>query len=115
LVLIHYLGLNGLALATSLSAVITFFVRIKAAGRYLSLDYRKIMNTAMKVLLAAIISCVIPRLVFFLYPVNDYFLLIASVVMGVIGYLALMKLMKVDEIGELASMLKKRIKRAKKF
>ncbi len=112
LLLIHFWGVNGLALATSLSAVITFFVRMKAAGKYVKLDIKRMLITAAKVLVASAVACFIPRIVFWLYPVNHFLVLGISAVVGVVLYLAAVKLLKVNEINDLIGLLKRKLKKA---
>lgn len=113
LILIHLWGVNGLALATSLSAIITFFVRIKAAEKYVKLDNKKMVVTALKVLVAAAIACMIPRVVFWLHPTNKYLTLIISAIIGVIVYLLTVKALKVNEINDLIGLLKRKMKNRK--
>ena len=111
LVLIHLWGVNGLALATSLSAVITFFVRVKAAEKYVKLDNKKMIVTALKVLVAAAIACMIPRAFFWQHPINKYLTLIISAIIGIIIYLLAVKLLKVTEINDLVGLLKRKLKK----
>lgn len=111
LTLIRIFGVNGLALATSLSAFITFFVRLKLAGKYIALEYRKMFITGIKVLFSSMIACFIPRIVFWVYPVNKYLLLIASAVMGIIIYFIMVKLLKVNELDDLIALFRKKLKK----
>ena len=111
LILIHLWGVNGLALATSLSAIITFFVRIKAAEKYVKLDNKKMIVTALKVLIAAAIACLIPRVIFWLHPMNKFLTLIISGIIGVVVYLLVVKTLKVNEINDLTSLLKRKMKK----
>lgn len=111
-VLIHFWGVNGLALATSLSAFITFFLRVYAAEKYVDLDNKKMVITAVKVMAASAAACFIPRIIFWIHPVNKYLLLIVSAVIGVAVYLAMVKLLKVNEIDDLIGLLKRKLKKA---
>ena len=111
LILIHVWGVNGLALATSLSAIITFFVRIKAAEKYVKLDNKKMIVTATKVLTASALACLIPRAIFWFHPMNKYLVLIMSAVIGVIMYLGVVKLLRVGEVDDLLSLAKRKIKK----
>ena len=104
--------MNGLALATSLSAIITFFVRIKAAEKYVNLDNKKMIVTAIKVLIASEIACMIPRAIFLIHPMNKYLTLIISAIIGVIVYLLAVKTLKVNEINDLIGLLKRKMKKA---
>ena len=107
---IYLWGANGLALATSLSAIITFFIHMKAAEKYVKLDNRKMIVTALKVLIASTIACFVPRVVFWLYPINKILTLVASSVVGIGLYLLMVKLLKVSEIGDLIGLLKRKMK-----
>ena len=111
LLLIRIWGVNGLALATTLSAAITFFVRVRAAERYVSLDHRKMLFTAARVLLASGIACLAPRLFFRLFPMNRFAVLILSGIIGAGLYLAMVKLLRISEIHDLTALLKRKLKK----
>ncbi len=110
--LIYIWGVNGLALATSLSSIITFFIRIKAAEKYVKLDNKRMIVTAAKVLLAASVACFVPRVIFWIWPINIYAVLAISLVIGAGLYFAAIKLLKVNEINDLIGMVKKKLKKA---
>ena len=112
LILIHLWGVNGLALATSLSAIITFFVRLRFAEKYVKLDNKMMVVTAIKVLIAAAIACMIPRVIFWIHPMNKYLTLIVSAVTGIVIYLVMVKVLKVNEINDLVGLLKRKLKKA---
>ena len=112
LILIHLWGVNGLALATSISAIITFFVRVKAAEKYVKLDNMKMIVTALKVFIASTVSCMVPRVVFWLYPMNKFLVLITSAIIGVFLYLAGVKVLKVNEINDLFDLLTRKLKKS---
>ena len=112
LVLIYLWGVNGLALATSLSVIITFFIRLIFAEKYVKLDNKRMLLTSLKVLLASAIACLLPRTIFWFFPINDYLILIISAVIGVAVYLAAVKLLKVTELDDLFELLKRIIKKA---
>lgn len=107
---IRFWGVNGLALATSLSAIITFFVRIKAAEKFVKLNNKQMIITFMKIFLAAVVACLMPRLIFWLHPINRYMMLILSAAMGVVIYLGIVKIIKVTEIDDLIRLLKRKIR-----
>ncbi|MBQ1734976.1 MAG: murein biosynthesis integral membrane protein MurJ [Lachnospiraceae bacterium] len=111
LILIHLWGVNGLALATSLSAIITFFVRIKAAEKYVKLDNKKMIVTAVKVLIASAVACVIPRAILWMHPMNKFLVLMISAIIGVVVYLLAVKVMRVTEINDLIGLLKRKMKK----
>ena len=107
---IYLWGANGLALATSLSAIITFFIRIKAAEKYVRLDYKKMILTALKVLLVSAVACIVPRIIFWIYPINRYLVLSISAVSAAAIYLLGVKLVKIEETDALIGMIRKRWK-----
>ncbi|MBQ1820387.1 MAG: murein biosynthesis integral membrane protein MurJ [Clostridia bacterium] len=112
IVLIHLWSVNGLALATSLSSIITFLFRIVAAKKYVKLDWKRMTVTIVKVLLASAVACFLPRTIFWLYPINKYLTLVVSGVIGIAVYLVAVKLLKISEINELIDLLKRKLKRA---
>lgn len=110
--LIYIWGVNGLALATSLSAIITFFIRVKAAEKYVKLDNKKMIVTAAKVLAASAVACFVPRIFFWLFPINKYAVLAISLLVGSALYIVGIKLLKVKEIHDLIGLVKKKLKKA---
>lgn len=112
IVLIYFWGVNGLALATSLSAIITFFVRLRFAEKYVKLDNKAMLKTASKVLVAALIACLIPRSLFWFCQSNNYLTLFVSAVSGVLLYILLIKIFRVTEINDLLELLRKKTKKS---
>ncbi len=104
--LIQLWGVNGLAFATSLSAMITFFVRINVAKKYVKINYNNIITILGKIILASTIACMIPRIIFWIYPMNFLLTLVISAVIGTMLYLTMMKVLGVKEIDELFILLK---------
>ena len=108
LVLIHFWGVNGLAAATSLVVIITFFARLIIARQYVKLSGKSLLKTGFKVLLASVIACMIPRVFFWFHPINKYLVLIISACVGVVVYLLMITILKVDEIHDLIGLMKKK-------
>ena len=108
LILMHLWGVNGLALATSLSAIITFFIRVMAAEKYVVLDNRNMVITASKVFFGAVVACMVPRTMFWIRPVNKYLTLVISAAIGVGIYIVLIRALKVTEINDLLVLLKRK-------
>lgn len=104
-------GANGLAFSTSLAAGITFFVRIKAAEKYVKLDNKKMFVTAVKVSFASIVAIMIPRIMFWVYPINRFVILFVSAIMAVILYLIGLEVLKVNELNDLVELYKKKFNR----
>ena len=110
LIFIRIWGVNGLALATSLSSFITFFIRLGASERYISLDRKVLVTVSVKVLLASAAACFTPRVIFWLHPANRYLTLVVSAAVGVGLYVGALKLLKVAEINDLVILLNQRMK-----
>ena len=105
-ILISLWGVNGLALATSLSAAVTFIIRITAARKYIKLGYRNIIRTGVIGLLLSFIACGVPRALFTVLSVNKYLVLIVSACIGVPVYLVGLRLAKVQELVLIVGMIK---------
>ncbi len=110
LLLIYFWGVNGLALATSLSAIISFFIRLQASRKHIILQRRLILITCSKVAAASIVACLIPRVLFWIYPINKYLTLVFAAVIGISVYLVVVKLLKVSEINDLLDLAKRKLK-----
>lgn len=64
LIFIRFWGVPGLAVATSVSAVICLGVRIILLRRYIEIEYGKIVLESLKIILISIVACVVPAVVF---------------------------------------------------
>ena len=111
LALIHLWGVNGLALATSLSSIITFYIRLVVAKKYVKLDGSRVLYTGIKTVAAALIACLTPRVLFWAYPVNKYIILLISAIIGALLYYLLVKAFRVSEIDDLISLAKRKIRK----
>ena len=114
LLFIKFWKVNGLALATSLSAIIIFFIRLNAAKKYVTLNKELIITTVIKVSAASLIAFIIPRTIFCFYSMNKYLVLINAAVIGLIVYMFIIKLLNVKEFNDLVVLLKLN-KKAKDF
>ena len=113
LVLIRIMGINGLALATSLSAVLTFFIRFVAVLRYIDLDIKHLIISTIKISVVAILACFIPRVFFWYISCNSYIVLFSATTIGILIYFVLLRKMRMSEIDDLKSILLKKISRKK--
>ena len=119
---------SGLALSTSLSAIILFVLRVVFAKKYVKLDNEKMFTTGIKVLIASLIACLIPRLIFgdasifgteyadrvgHLIYTNRYLLLAASAAIGIPIYLGLIKLLKITELKDLIDIFLQKLRKKK--
>jgi murein biosynthesis integral membrane protein MurJ len=111
IVFIRLWGVNGLALATSLSSILTFVIRLIASRKYVKLSLRAMFRTGLKVLLASVISVMIPRVIFWFFPANIYLTLIVSAVDGIAVYLVMVRLLKLNELDDVLTLVKRVFKR----
>lgn len=102
-VLIQVWGINGLALATSLSSIVTFFIRLKAASQYIHIDSKRLTETALKVSVAALLACLPFRVYFCFYPTIKLAVLFLAALLGIPVYFAISTKLKVDGIEELTT------------
>ena len=97
LILYRFLGIMGLAIATSISAAICLVVSLILLKKYIRLGYRRLLTELIKVLLISAVS-VIPAYVLFgrVLSLNVYLSLILSVIMIAAIYMALSKLLELS-------------------
>lgn len=118
--LVKVMGHGGLALATSLSAIICIlllFASLKKKIGYYGQD--KIKNTFLKSLIASLAMGVVTYFVYKFFNgmlglgfIQEAISLGGSVGVGVIVYALLVKVFKVEEIDMLIDMVKKKVKKA---
>lgn len=113
LVFIHLWGVNGLALATSVSAVLSYALRLYFARRFITVQVRAMAKTAFKVLLASAFACGLPRLLFTVIHVNKYLTLLFSALMGFGIYLVGMKLLGITELKDLEELLRRKLHKSR--
>lgn len=111
LTLSHFMGVNGLALATSLAAVVALTLRMILLRKHASLEWRTLALTFGKVLLAALIACGAAWWAVSLLSLNVYMRLITAAVIGVAVYYPIIRLLHLDEIMLLIKLLRKKLKR----
>lgn len=119
IILIKHLELAGLALATSISAIICIFLlfnSLKKKIRYFGQD--KIIKTTLKSSMAAAVMGIVTYLVYNLLNsvlggglINNALSLFASILLGTIVYGFLVVLLKVEEVKIMIEMIKKKMKR----
>lgn len=119
IILVKYLQLAGLALATSISAIVCIFLLFNSLKKkigYFGQD--KIIKTTIKSMVSAVIMGVIT---YFAYDIISNLLgigfikeavsLVISVAIGAITYGILVVVLKVDEINIMTDMVKKKLNR----
>ena len=117
IILVRYLQLAGLALATSISAIMCIFLlfgSLKKKIGYFGQD--KILKTTIKSILS---SAIMGAVTYFAYDMVSNLLgtgfikeagsLLVSVVFGVITYVILIVVLKVEEVNIITSMMKKKL------
>jgi len=109
LLLVNLLGVFGLALATSLSAVIGVCIRFIFLKRYIVIGYKALLIESAKILGLSIIACGIPYvLVTFLLKLNVYVSLILSAAICGGIYFGLSYVFKIRTLSFVKSLIKKK-------
>ncbi|MFK8793961.1 murein biosynthesis integral membrane protein MurJ [Planococcus plakortidis] len=112
IVLSHYLGIGGLALATSISAIFTsillFFSLRKRIGAF---GLKNILATLSKIIIASIIMGLAVREIYQLLSgeFHDGFALLFSITIGVFIYLVLIYFLKINEFKVFIKILIKKV------
>jgi murein biosynthesis integral membrane protein MurJ len=110
--LAHIMGVNGLALATSLAALISLGLRFFFVRKHVELEWKQLGLTFVKVLLAAAFACGSAWMLSGLLQFNVYLRLILAAAVGVALYLAAVKLLRVREVEDLHRLLRKKLKKS---
>ena len=120
IILVKYLQLAGLALATSISAIICIFLlfgSLKKKMGYFGQD--KIIKTTIKSIISAVVMGVVTYFAYNMLRnllgigfVKEVISLVVSVAIGAITYGILVILLKVDEVNIITSMIKKKVNKA---
>lgn len=111
LLLISLMGVNGLPLATSLSAIITFVIRLVMVGKHVDLTMRRQLVTDIKILVSAVVACFGAFLLTSYFIGNVYMRIIISAMLAVPVYFVAIWAMRVNEIKDLVSIVKKKLKK----
>jgi putative peptidoglycan lipid II flippase len=115
IILSKFLGIGGLALATSISALFTTsLLFISLRNKIGSFGIKNISISFIKILCASLVMGVIARLSFnsLLSIVSQNLALIISIGIGVIVYFAIIYFMKIDDIDIIVSNVRKRLRRS---
>jgi len=114
IILSKYMGINGLALATSIAAIfatLLLFISLrKKIGRF---GIKNILNSSIKILFASLIMGFVIKFSF-IYFNNSYVEILALFVSSLIGaliYILIIYFMKIDEIDFMLVAIKNKIKR----
>ena len=114
-ILIHLFRANGLALATSLAVMITFILRLALVRKYVRLNYHRMLQNFLKILVASAVACFVPRILFWLCPANHWLTLIASLLLGVGIYYSVVRLFRVKELDDLLNLVTERLRKNSRY
>jgi len=115
IILSKYLGIGGLALATSIAAIVTsilMFISLrKKIGRF---GIKQISTSFIKILFASLIMSLIAK-TSFIYLKNNVFTqnisLVIAIIFGVIVYFAIIFFMRIEEVDVIVKAIKRKIKK----
>ena len=113
LILSRYLGIGGLALATSLSAIFTTLLLFNSLRKKIgTFILRNVYISFLKIIVASIISGLVAKFIYLnmMLEINDNLKLIFTLIVGGLIYLILMLVLKVDEFKSITNILKNKIK-----
>lgn len=113
LVLSRVMGVNGLALATSLAAMISLGIRLIFVRKFVALNWKNISLTFGKVLFASIIACGAAFALAAVLSMNVYLRLLAAAIVGVLLYALAVKLLRVREVTDVLALLRRKMRRGK--
>jgi len=114
IVLSRYLGIGGLALATSISAIFSTGLLILNLRRKIgALGLKKTVTTFAKIMVASLLMGLIAWLVyrFFAGRIVEEFALILAIVAGALAYFGIILNLKIDEVDSMINLIKTRLKR----
>jgi putative peptidoglycan lipid II flippase len=114
-ILSKFMGIGGLALATSISAIFcTILLFINLRKKIGSFGLRNIAISLIKVSIASVIMGVLARLVYrlLLDSMSSNLSLILSIGIGVMVYFILVYFMKVDEVKDILTIFKRKLKKS---
>lgn len=114
IVLSRYLGIGGLALATSISALFSTGLLLLNLRRKIGpLGLKKTVITFSKVIVASLIMGIIAWLVYrvFIVRVVEEVALIIAIVIGALAYFGIIFNLKIDEVDSMTNLIKTRLKK----
>lgn len=115
IVLSRYIGIGGLALATSIAAIFTsVLLFISLRKKIGSFGMKKISITFLKALIASVLMGIITKLCFELLSIQENLAFLVSIIIGVISYSAIIYFMKIEEVDIVVEIVKSRLGKLKK-
>ena len=109
LIFISLWGINGLALSTSTSAMISFAFRMIFVRKYINISFKDISWSLIKIIIISIVSCIIPKLLMLKLSVNIYLEACLSALIGICFFIVLARLLNLNELKDLVSLIRKKI------
>ncbi|WP_431800857.1 murein biosynthesis integral membrane protein MurJ [Halobacillus andaensis] len=113
LILSRYMGISGLALATSISAIFcTVLLFYNLRNKLGSLNYRRMTGSFLKVVAASLIMGAAAELVYhsLLNVIDFQITLIITIITAAVIYLAVVYFMKIEEITPLVNGIRQKLK-----
>lgn len=115
IILSKYMGLGGLALATSISAIFcTVLLFISFRKKIGSFGMKNITISSIKILCASLVMGIIAKLSYdiLLKHISANLSLIASIIIGAVVYFVIIYFMKIEEVDSMINIVKKKLKRS---
>lgn len=116
IVLSKYMGLSGLAFATSISAIITtVMMGITLKKKIGSFGIKELLETTLKIIVSSLLMGVIAKL-FFNFAIlrfSENISLIFSIGIGVVVYIGIIVIMKIEDVDIILKLLKEKFKKNK--
>jgi putative peptidoglycan lipid II flippase len=109
IILSRYLGIGGIALATSISAIFTaFLLYLKLNKKIGSLGFKTMSISFIKILLTALITGILTRLsfIFFINSLNQNVSLLISLTFGFLLYFTIIYFIKIKEVNVIVKAIK---------
>lgn len=110
IVFIHFWGAAGLALATSLSAAVSFFARLIWLKKIIIIHIMEIANCFIKSSILSVISCGLAKLLVNQLALNVYITMLLAVAVAVVVYVAGAFVLKMKELKFLLSIVHSRLR-----
>ena len=114
IILSRFLGIGGLALATSISAILgSTLLMISLRKKLNGFSFGKIFFSWIKILGAALVMGLVAKLAFnwLFSPLGENLALLLSIGIGGLVYLALLPFLKLEEVENMIEMAKNKLKR----
>lgn len=112
LILSRYMGIGGLALATSISAILcTGLLIISFRKKVGPLGFKSLSITTLKILFASLIMSIFSKMCFdyLVLTLSDKLALLLGIGLGAVIYFAVIYFMRIKEVDDLVDTIKKRL------